>query len=119
MPRAPRALFRPPATMPEAALEWPPSRRARLPRSQRRSEASTARPSYEAWRASGISPAGNFHQSAEQPQFGEIFPVDEVVEHERDEEDRDQDDAPRQLYGSVAAVVRHRTAPALVQRESK
>src|SRR5215831_15477967 len=50
-------------------------------------------------------------RSPEQPEFRQIFPVDEVVEREADKEDRDQNDRARQLDGAFAAVIRrHRAA---------
>src|SRR5690606_7974667 len=42
--------------------------------------------------------------SAQQPDFRQVLPVDEVVEDEGQEEDRHQDDRPRQLDRGMAAI---------------
>src|SRR5262245_1961113 len=42
--------------------------------------------------------------SAEQPEFRQVLPVDEVVEDEGREEDRDQHNRARQLDRCVAAI---------------
>src|SRR5450759_2204860 len=59
------------------------------------------------------------HVSVEQPEFGQIFPVDKVVEHEGNEEDGDQYDRARQLDRTLATIMRDCCSAARVQREGE
>src|SRR5215471_11470208 len=58
-------------------------------------------------------------QSAEQPEFRQVFPVDEIIEHEADEEDRNKDDRARKFRRTLAAIVRGHRAAAGEQREGQ
>src|SRR5690606_18633990 len=55
--------------------------------------------------------------STEQPEFGQVLPVHEIVEHEGSKEDGHQDHGAWQLECAVAAILRHRFASLVVQRE--
>src|SRR5450759_1908034 len=59
------------------------------------------------------------HVSVEQPEFGQIFPVDKVVEHEGNEEGGDQYDRARQLNRTLATIMRDCCSAARVQREGE